>query len=352
MAERAGSRRANAVLARASSAGDGSSASASRDVVVFSYDAVIDATMEMTRVAHDVASERWGRDVIVGDCASYVEAMRQMRRCIPESTSCEGVVMLRVIADEAIIGARTTSGGRPGPVFSAEQRFERRTRPLTVDEVVSSWPEIKLMSVLKWGEEVESTVGWDGRKMMPAGLQDAVDKVRVSDQMKGEQFVYEDLKPLIRSALQRGSAVYVMNSRGRPIEACRDVLRENGFSVLEDDDGVGIRVVNVEDFASRSLAAANLIATTARPGEHWHVIYGDIDELERFNDADFGVEYASLTEGVTVTLRLAGYAYASPEAIHRASLSRNISSLTAASAKTLALNFLGDFASVTPTTNL
>ena len=49
--------------------------------------------------------------------------------------------MVRVIADEAIIGGRTTSGG-PGPVFSAEQRFERTDETANVDEIVSSWTEI------------------------------------------------------------------------------------------------------------------------------------------------------------------------------------------------------------------
>ena len=37
------------------------------------------------------------------------------------------------------------------------------------------------MSVLKWGEKVESSVGWDGRRMLPLGLQEAVDRERVRD---------------------------------------------------------------------------------------------------------------------------------------------------------------------------
>ena len=210
--------------ADASDAGDDDAIERSRDVVLFAYDAVVDATVEMTRVSHAVARERWP-DNVPGDASSYVEAMRTMRRAIAESTSCEAVVMVRVIADEAIIGGRTTSGGRPGPVFSNEQRFERRTRPLTVDEIVSSWPEIKLMSVLKWGEEVESSVGWDGRRMMPAGLQASVDARRMETAADGEpgtsageQVVYEDLKPLLHAALARGSKVFVLNSRGRAVE--------------------------------------------------------------------------------------------------------------------------------------
>ena len=324
----------------------------SRDVVLFAYDAVVDATVEMTRVSHAVARERWPEHV-PGDASSYVEAMRTMRRAIAESTSCEAVVMVRVIADEAIIGGRTTSGGRPGPVFSNEQRFERRTRPLTVDEIVSSWPEIKLMSVLKWGEEVESSVGWDGRRMMPAGLQASVDARRMETTADGEpgtsageQVVYEDLKPLLHAALARGSKVFVLNSRGRAVERCREIFRENGFEVAEDVDGYGVCVIPTENFASRSLAAANLIATTARPGEHWHIIDGDMDELERFKDSDLGEAYESLTRGVEVTLRHASYAYASPRATHRAHLDREIQSLTADSAKNLALNFLGGFSQV------
>jgi hypothetical protein len=319
----------------------------STDAVLFAYDAVVDATVEMTRISHAVASARWP-DNVPGDASSYVEAMRAMRRCIGESTSCEGVLMVRVIADEAIIGGRTTSGGRPGPVFSSEQRFERRTRPLTVDEIVSSWTEIKLMSVLKWGEKVESSVGWDGRRMLPTGLQEAVDQERLQDRdvVKGEQVVYEDLKPLLKAAIERGTRVFVMTSPGRTVEHCRDVLRENGLDIAEKEDDVGVSVVPIDGFASRSLAAANLIATTARPGEHWNIIDGDMDELERYKTADLGEAYESLTEGVEVTLRHAGYAYASPKAIHRASLDRDIHSLTAESAKHMALNFLGDFAAL------
>ena len=338
--------------ADASDASDDDAIERSRDVVLFAYDAVVDATVEMTRVSHAVARERWPEHV-PGDASSYVEAMRTMRRAIAESTSCEAVVMVRVIADEAIIGGRTTSGGRPGPVFSNEQRFERRTRPLTVDEIVSSWPEIKLMSVLKWGEEVESSVGWDGRRMMPAGLQASVDARRMETTADGEpgtsageQVVYEDLKPLLHAALARGSKVFVLNSRGRAVERCREIFRENGFEVAEDVDGYGVCVIPTENFASRSLAAANLIATTARPGEHWHIIDGDMDELERFKDSDLGEAYESLTRGVEVTLRHASYAYASPRATHRAHLDREIQSLTADSAKNLALNFLGGFSQV------
>lgn len=317
----------------------------SADVVLFAYDAMVDATVEMTRISHAVASARWP-DHVPGDAASYVEAMRTMRRCIDESTSCEGAVMIRVIADEAIIGGRTTSGGRPGPVFSAEQRFERRTRPLTVDEIISSWREIKLMSVLKWGEDVESSVGWDGRKMMPAGLQTAVDTERedASTQIPGEQTVYEDLKPLIHSALERGSRIFVIASRGRSVASCEDVLRAAGFRVAETAEGFGVSVVSSDGFPSRGLAAANLIASTARPGERWHIIDGDVDELERFIDADFGDEYASLTQGVEITLRHAAYAYSDPAATQRANLHPRIQSLTNDSARNLAINFLGDYA--------
>ena len=310
-------------------------------MVVFAYDALVDATVEMTRVSHAAARTRWPESV-PGEAASFVEAMRAMRRCIPESTSCEGAVMVRVIAEEAIIGGRTTSGGRPGPVFSYQQRYERRTRPLTVDEIVSSWREIKLMSVLKWGEEVESSVGWDGRKMMPAGLQDAVDALRANG-VRGEQIVYEELKPMLQNALKRGCKVYLMTSRGRSVEHCRDVLLENGFAVANDgNDEPGVSIVDTESFPSRALAAANLIATTARPGERWYLIDGDVEELERFDEADFGDAYASLTEGVKVSLQHAGYAYASPLAIHRASLNNSIQSLSASSVRTMALNFLGD----------
>lgn len=324
---------------------DESLSSSSADVVLFAYDAIVDATVEMTRISHAVASARWPNHV-PGDASSYVDAMRTMRRCIDESTSCEGVVMIRVIADEAIIGGRTTSGGRPGPVFSAEQRFERSTRPLTVDEIISSWREIKLMSVLKWGEEVESSVGWDGRKMMPAGLQAAVDAERedASAQIPGEQTVYEDLKPLIHSALERGSRIFVIASRGRSVASCEDVLRAAGFRVAETADDFGISVVASDGFPSRGLAAANLIASTARPGERWHIIDGDVDELERFIDADFGDEYASLTQGVEVTLRHAAYAFSDPAATQRANLHPRIQSLTNDSARNLAINFLGDYA--------
>jgi len=91
---------------------EGGDVAKSTEAVLFAYDAVVDATVEMTRISHAVAAARWPENV-PGDASSYVEAMRAMRRCIGESTSCEGVLMVRVIADEAIIGGRTTSGGRP-----------------------------------------------------------------------------------------------------------------------------------------------------------------------------------------------------------------------------------------------
>ena len=318
-----------------------------KDVVVFAYDAIVDATREMTAVSHAVARARWP-DNVPGEASSYVDAMRTMRRCLGESTSCEAVVMMRVIADEAIIGGRTTSGGRPGPVFSREQRFERRTRPLTVDEIIASWPEIKLMSVMKWGEDLETSVGWDGRRMTPMGLQADVDAERnARDAQTDEQVVYEDLKPLLIAALERKSRIYVLASRGRSVESCAAVLKANGLKVWDEDDeddGCGIRIVCTDTYASRGLAAAHVIATNSSPGERWHIVDGDIDELQRFREADLGEAYDTLTLGVDVSLQHAGYAYASPQQMQRASLDPHIELLTDASAKNLAINFLGTYA--------
>jgi hypothetical protein len=333
---------------RASGEHSGETMDERRDVVVFAYDAIVDATLEMTRVSHAVARARWP-DNVPGEAASYEAAMRTMRRCLGESTSCEAVVMMRVIADEAIIGGRTTSGGRPGPVFSFEQRFERRTRPLTVDEIIASWPEIKLMSVMKWGEDLETSIGWDGRRMTPMGLQADVDAERnAREAQAGEQVVYEDLKPLLLAALDRGSHVYVLASRGRSVESCAGVLRENGLKVWDededDDTGCGIRVVSTDTYASRGLAAAHVIATNSNPGERWYIVDGDIDELERFREADLGEAYDALTLGVDVSLQHAGYAYASPRQVQRASLDPHIELLTDASARNLAINFFGTYA--------
>ena len=107
------------------------------------------------------------------------------------------------------------------------------------------------------------------------------------------------------------------------MEHCRDVLRENGFDVAERGRR-RVSVVSRLTASPRRLVAANLIATTARPGEHWNIIDGDMDELERYKMADFGEAYESLTEGVEVDASHAGYPYASPKAIHRASLDGEI----------------------------
>ena len=47
----------------------------------------------------------------------------------------------------------------------------RTTRPLNLREVVASWDEIKLHASMKFGCELETNVGWEGRTVQPAGLQ-------------------------------------------------------------------------------------------------------------------------------------------------------------------------------------
>ena len=45
-------------------------------------------------------------------------------------------------------------------------------------EVVAGWDEIKLHASMKFGNRVETNVGWEGRTVAPAGLQAMVDDVR------------------------------------------------------------------------------------------------------------------------------------------------------------------------------
>ena len=147
-----------------------------------------------------------------------------MMPCLEESSSFEGALMVRVMAEENIaertrfrlmlkrrkaerLKAEAAERAAMERAVTAKQRerFEREairraaelaarreeykremdrmtagrtTRPLNLREVVAAWDEIKLHASMKFGCDLQTDVGWEGLTVQPAGLQRVVNEVR------------------------------------------------------------------------------------------------------------------------------------------------------------------------------
>ena len=192
-------------------------------VVCVSFDAIVDATSEMALVGFEAARRFWPGE-IPGDADDYADVFAMLAPCLDESSSFEAALMVRVMAEEnlaartrfrlelrarkqarlrtekeenaklerattakrrerleALDAERAEALARRRKEYAEETerlRAGRRTRPLNLREVVAGWDEIKLHASMKFGNRVETNVGWEGRTVAPAGLQAMVDDVR------------------------------------------------------------------------------------------------------------------------------------------------------------------------------
>ena len=192
-------------------------------VVCVSFDAIVDATSEMALVGFEAARRFWPGE-IPGEADDYADVFAMLAPCLDESSSFEAALMVRVMAEEnlaartrfrlelrarkqarlrtekeenaklerattakrrerleALDAERAEALARRRKEYAEETerlRAGRRTRPLNLREVVAGWDEIKLHASMKFGNRVETNVGWEGRTVAPAGLQAMVDDVR------------------------------------------------------------------------------------------------------------------------------------------------------------------------------
>ena len=192
-------------------------------VVCMSFDTLVDATDEMCLVGHEAARRFWPKK-IPGTPAEYADVFQMLMPCLEESSSFEGALMVRVMAEENIaertrfrlmlkrrkaerLKAEAAERAAMERAVTAKQRerFEaasarraaelaarreeykremdrmtagRTTRPLNLREVVAAWDEIKLHASMKFGCDLQTDVGWEGLTVQPAGLQRVVNEVR------------------------------------------------------------------------------------------------------------------------------------------------------------------------------
>ena len=70
-------------------------------VVCMSFDTLVDATDEMCLVGHEAARRFWPKK-IPGGPNDYADVFRMLMPCLEESSSFEGALMVRVMAEENI----------------------------------------------------------------------------------------------------------------------------------------------------------------------------------------------------------------------------------------------------------
>jgi hypothetical protein len=193
-------------------------------VVCVSFDAAVDATDEMCVVGFEAARRFWPGK-IPGSCEDYADVFRMLTPCLDESSSFEGALMVRVMAEENLAertrfrlelkrrkaarlkreaaeraamakavtakqraametesaarrDATKATREREYAARAAELNEGRTTRPLNLREVVAAWDEIKLHASMKFGCDLETAITWEGLTVAPRGLQAVVNQVR------------------------------------------------------------------------------------------------------------------------------------------------------------------------------
>ncbi len=347
-------------------------------VVCCSFDALVDATAEVSLVAFEAARRFWP-EKIPGSASDYADVFAMLAPCLEESSSFEAALMVRVMAEENL-AARTRfrlelkdrKQKRLKMEAAENQKMERavttkqrekleeqkaereqqlakrreeykkenerlrngmRTRPLNLREVVAGWDEIKLHASIKFGVELETNIGWEGRTVQPAGLQSVVNDVREefsvgcinlsqddtgaddededddTDDTEMEENVNEaNLNPketwlrshnlhhgaleFIEACVKRGHEVVVLGGPGRSAKQCSEVLTHLGVEVEPDDEDAAeserenkskrkCRVVGAEYGSARGLAVAAMMHEREQPHQRWHLVDASLAELTR-----------------------------------------------------------------------
>jgi hypothetical protein len=365
-------------------------------VVCIAFDALVNATDEMALVGFEAARRFWPGK-IPGDAEDYADVFAMLAPCLDESSSFEAALMVRVMAEEnlaartrfrlelrarkqarlrmereenAKLERATTAKQRERLEALAAERAEalarrrkeyaeeterlragRRTRPLNLREIVAGWDEIKLHASMKFGVELETNVGWEGRTVAPAGLQATVDDVREAfaagtmrlsaddarcptdeddddDDVSGDESfsegedepsreavcpkrrwldshtLHHGARAFIETCRARGHEVVVLGGPGRSAEQCAEGLAHHGvrvdaFSSRDDSPTRGgedknrgtCRVVGAEYGSSRGLAVAAMMHAHEQPWQRWHLVDASLAELSRV--ASSGLEETS-----------------------------------------------------------
>ncbi len=365
-------------------------------MVCIAFDALVNATDEMALVGFEAARRFWPGK-IPGDAEDYADVFAMLAPCLDESSSFEAALMVRVMAEEnlaartrfrlelrarkqarlrmereenAKLERATTAKQRERLEALAAERAEalarrrneyaeeterlragRRTRPLNLREIVAGWDEIKLHASMKFGVELETNVGWEGRTVAPAGLQATVDDVREAfaagtmrlsaddarcptdeddddDDVSGDESfsegedepsreavcpkrrwldshtLHHGARAFIETCRARGHEVVVLGGPGRSAEQCAEVLAHLGVRVDafssrgdslarggEDKNRGTCRVVGAEYGSSRGLAVAAMMHAHEQPWQRWHLVDASLAELSRV--ASSGLEETS-----------------------------------------------------------
>ena len=339
-------------------------------VVCMSFDSIVDAVDEMALVGFEAARRFWPGE-IPGDVDDYADVFAMLAPCLDESSSFEAALMVRVMAEEnlaartrfrlelrarkqarlrtekeenaKLLESATTAEQRERLEALAAERAEalamrrkeyaeeterlragRRTRPLNLREVVSSWDEIKLHASMKFGVALETNVGWEGRTVAPVGLQATVDDVReafaagticlspddatsastarfdrasktaaISPKQRWleSHTLHQGVGTFVETCRARGHEVVVLGGPGRSAEQVREVLLHLGVSCSEEASPGTCRVVGAEYGVSRGLAVAAMMQKHEQPWQKWHLVDASLAELSRV--ASSGLEETS-----------------------------------------------------------
>ncbi|GLI65488.1 hypothetical protein VaNZ11_009024, partial [Volvox africanus] len=179
------------------------------DAIAFCLDtAIADISYITISVAYNAAQELWpGR--VVGPVGLYVDKAKAILPALAEPH--HAVVLVRLLSDEGVIGARSTAG-REGPVVGRTVR-NTGSRPLLVAEIAEHWPVVMDSCLVRWSLEDLEEPGRAGQAPWST----------ISRSSSGDS-------ELGSNNCSGGS------SRGQLLARTREAYRRAQAALLEDDD--------------------------------------------------------------------------------------------------------------------
>jgi len=151
----AGQRRPHAARASAASTG---AAGGAPPQLVFTLGAAVELSGVATHAAHAAASRVWGPEAVPGAPAVFQRTMASLLEAALQPH--DAALLLRVAADEGIVGARSRSGCE-GPVVG-RQLHARGTRPLLVSEVLEDFDAVRVCALVRWATAAAAAGGAGG----------------------------------------------------------------------------------------------------------------------------------------------------------------------------------------------
>jgi SWI/SNF-related matrix-associated actin-dependent regulator 1 of chromatin subfamily A len=234
-------------------------------VFVFTLGAAVELSAVSTHAAHAAASRVWGPEAVPGAPAVFQRTMAALLECACQPH--DAALLLRVAADEGIVGARSRSGCE-GPVVG-RQLHARGTRPLLVSEVLEDFDSVRVCALVRWAAATAGSGGGGGGELAAA----LDERVRAA-YAAAEEEAAAALEEGALAAAAHASVARALRASQRPVLVASAHAPALGRALLERSGLAGAATLVQGGSWREAVAAAAEQARRSSCGGTVHIVAG------------------------------------------------------------------------------